>query len=669
MFIAVCTGGTKGNSFNYVITSLNGIDWNIVHTISINHNLLGIAFGRSSSSPRWNIVGKGDDNTLILLTSSNGVNWTDADTSNFTGFISLNGITCSLEPTGTWIIVGEGTSSSIIRSVDGINWTQISSEENFGDNTQENAVFLGGAGLSVAYNSSNLWVAVGSALIAENGDSYNIATSTDSITWTRRISNLTHKGIAYGHDSSGGDLWIIVGTGNSAPTFSTSTDGINWTSSEFNNFFVGCVVYSQFIGITGKWIFGGDNMTHDKNIAYTSNPLSPNTFTYTVGEGDGGGGGGGGGGVGLPPGPVVDLYGLENSTSINLSWSQPSDGSVILTYNITELNSLITPLSVSANSGIDGAFNVSIDDLQPNIQYKFIVAASNSNGEGESSSTGFLSITSGVTTVPSAPTNITVVPSATSALVSWTPGSNGGSAITGYKVFCIPDNKRTNTAGANATSLNVTGLKNGTSYKFAVVATNSIGTSHTATCTPASLPGVPKVTVVGGNAQASLSWVTKHATGAATTSYTVTATPSVEGIPSPNLTALGGNVVVTGLINGTSYVFGVSATNVIGTSVVGASKAVIPKTVPSVPNSFSVVAGIKSFQVTWTAPTTNGGLPITEYTITYIAGVTTTVVKAKTVTPLMVTKLVTGTVYTITMQAKNKIGTSSSTSSVQVTAE
>jgi hypothetical protein len=219
--------------------------------------------------------------------------------------------------------------------------------------------------------------------------------------------------------------------------------------------------------------------------------------------------------------------------------------------------------------------------------------------------------------------------------------------------------------------LNVTGLKNGTPYTFSIVATNSLGTSYTASCTPSTLPGVPKVTVVGGNGQVTLSWVSKPAVGVPTTEFLVSC--NQEGVVIP--TTITSPMTISGLTNGTSYIFGVKAVNIIGQSATGLAKAVIPTSLPSVPTSFAVVAGIKSFQVTWAAPVTNGGLPITEYTITYTATIAgllkTTVVKGKPIAPysLMVTKLLTGTVYTVSMQAKNKLGLSVATSSIQVTSQ
>ena len=269
-------------------------------------------------------------------------------------------------------------------------------------------------------------------------------------------------------------------------------------------------------------------------------------------------------------------------------------------------------------------------------------------------------------TVPGAPTNIQASPGLTNALVSWTPPtSTGGSAITGYRVFSNPDNKLVNTAAASATSLLVTGLKNATPYTFAVVAINAVGSSYSATTTPSTLPGAPKVTAVRGNASATLTWTHKPAVGAPTTSFNISANPSA-GVTIPPNSSITTNptgakvLTVTGLTNGTSYVFSVSCVNVIGTSLPGLAKPVIPATVPGAPTGVTAIAATQSAQVSWTAPVSNGGSAITGYSIVYTTGgVSKTMTAKATPTTALIKGLINGTAYTITVASVNVLGASS----------
>jgi hypothetical protein len=191
-------------------------------------------------------------------------------------------------------------------------------------------------------------------------------------------------------------------------------------------------------------------------------------------------------------------------------------------------------------------------------------------------------------TAPGAPTGVTATPGNGSAMVSWTAPGNGGSPITGYTVtpFIGSTAQTPVPVSASATSTTVSGLTNGTSYTFTVTAANAIGTGPASAPSPAvtptapTAPGAPTgVTATPGNGSAMVSWTAPGNGGSPITSYTVT--PFVGSTAQTPIFVMGSppttSIMMTGLVNGTTYTFTVSATNAIGTGPASApSPAVTP---------------------------------------------------------------------------------------------
>jgi len=149
-----------------------------------------------------------------------------------------------------------------------------------------------------------------------------------------------------------------------------------------------------------------------------------------------------------------------------------------------------------------------------------------------------------------------------------------------------------------------------------------------------------------------VSWLAPTSNGGgAITKYTVTASPGGATQTTPNGTTL--NATFTGLTNGTTYVFSVTATNAGGTGPASApSNNTVPSGVPLAPTGVAAtVNGVKSLSVTWTAPSGNGSA-ITSYTVTPSAGTPATV----SAPPVSFTNLTVGTQYTFTVKATNANG-------------
>jgi outer membrane protein assembly factor BamB len=177
--------------------------------------------------------------------------------------------------------------------------------------------------------------------------------------------------------------------------------------------------------------------------------------------------------------------------------------------------------------------------------------------------------------------------------------------------------------------------------------------------TPPSVPTGLKATA--GNAQVSLSW--SGSSGTAPITYSVyrgtssgseSPTPIATGLTSPSYSD-------TGLVNGTTYYYEVSASNAGGSGGLSAEVSAKPMTVPGAPSLTAAAVRGKGIALSWTAPA-SGGSPITSYTVyrgTSSGGelAYTSVVCSKSMCTFTDTNTRKGTLYLYQVAAVNAVGT------------
>jgi hypothetical protein len=188
-------------------------------------------------------------------------------------------------------------------------------------------------------------------------------------------------------------------------------------------------------------------------------------------------------------------------------------------------------------------------------------------------------------------------------------------------------------------------------------------------------PGTPlDVVAVAGNAQATVSWSPAQV-AQPVISYTVrnsfisVGAPLADILvnPAPGSIYPPTSLVIPGLTNGVSYAFEVSATNGTGASAFSTqSNTVTPPGVgvPSAPTGATAVAGDTQVFVTWTVSASNGGSPITSYTVNVLDNGIGTAIFVTVPPPAfgsntdsaLVGGLTNGHTYTFTVQATNIAG-------------
>jgi Ca2+-binding RTX toxin-like protein len=267
--------------------------------------------------------------------------------------------------------------------------------------------------------------------------------------------------------------------------------------------------------------------------------------------------------------------------------------------------------------------------------------------------------------------------------LAWSaPASNGGAAITDFKVEVSSDGGNTwklaKQYASTSLSLNVSGAAPGTNYLVRVGAINSVGVSEyltgslkTASTAPRTPRDVSSSKVSGTSL--TLSWLLPSSNGgSAITDYKVEVSSNCATytvINRPVSVNLGFNV--TGLKPGTKYCFRVSAGNDIGySSPTQAFVVSTPGYPPAAPTSLSVKASKTSVTLGWKAAAVNGGSAVKNYIVEYSKNYGYTWIRVKkpvsTSRTLIITGLKNTTTYLFRVIAVNDAGNSAASKNLKV---
>ena len=247
--------------------------------------------------------------------------------------------------------------------------------------------------------------------------------------------------------------------------------------------------------------------------------------------------------------------------------------------------------------------------------------------------------TPGVSCTPGAigeippPTGLTAIAGNGSALVSWL--SPAYSNVSYYDIEAVPTTGSTvsQLVASTHNAANVMGLVNGVSYSVTVTAMTSEGPSIASTAvlvTPAgvlpNLPGAPTITQTFSTATSvSISWTAGTAGDDPTLFYEL----SIIGGANNRLLMATSNTIAwkfSDLAPSTSYVVVVTPVAANGAGASSAPATILTKaaplkaTAPSAPTHLSAKAQGQRLSVSWQAPRSLGGAPITRYRVTLSPG-------------------------------------------------
>lgn len=242
--------------------------------------------------------------------------------------------------------------------------------------------------------------------------------------------------------------------------------------------------------------------------------------------------------------------------------------------------------------------------------------------------------------------------------------------MTGYVITALPGGKSVRTAAV--TRFLVGGLANGRAYRFTVRAVNRRGAGQASRRSAAVRPRAPgrpspprSVRVTPGFQQVTVSWSPPSRDGGdGLSGYRLTTSPKAKTV---TVAATATRATLTGLADGRAYRVSVTARTSAGTSKAAVSAAVRPHvTAPAAPGSVTAAPAATGVTISWTAPPSDGGSPVSGYVIT---GNGTRFTAPATATSRTVTKsLIAGKSYTFRVAARNAKGTGPATAAAPATA-
>ena len=544
---------------------------------------------------------------------------------------------------------------------------------------------------------------------------YNDATIAAGTQYTYTVTALNAAGESTVSNGIVTTSWAVP----DAPTGATASGGIpiviNWNTPNSDSPITDYKVYRD-----GSLVATVTAPT----LTYSDSNVTPNTtYSYTISAvsavGEGAQSSSTSGQSGVPPAQITTFTATPvDSSRIKLDWAAPNDnGYTITSYKIYKGGNLI---------GTTAGLTYTDTGLQNNTTYSYTVTAVNVGGEGTQSAAQTATTATPLSPPTNAyteehVTSVTVTWDKVIGAVSYTVERDGvilgttadfwyvdstAAASTSYVYKVYANSSAVN--GLNGTTSSVTtasatshqyitvtptapnanaypidmyelhrngamvgylepnnlvyedhDVSIGTTYTYQVRAHNLLGWSQLSPVGSVTTWNVPDViTTLSGNIGSPivLNWSAPNSDKPITL-YTVYRDGSLLATTT-NITYSDASVAA-----GTTYVYTVTATSIIGEGVQSSGLSLQAGTVPTVPQNAAVtVQSGNNILFSWTAPSSNGGVPITGYNpqVSTDGGTTWTDLLATPTTALSFTHtgLVTGQNYSYQVAAINSVGNS-----------
>ncbi len=358
------------------------------------------------------------------------------------------------------------------------------------------------------------------------------------------------------------------------------------------------------------------------------------------------------------PAAPADLAATAGNAQASLTWSASSGAT---SYNIKRSTTSGGPYTqlaaVTSPSYTDST-------VSNGVTYFYVATAVDSAGESADSAPASVTPDPAITT-PAVPTGLAAKAGNAQASLTWSASSSATSyhvkrATTGGGPY-------TQVAAPTSTSYTDTSLANGTTYYYVVSALDSAGESANSaqvSATPvasATTPATPtNISATAGNAQASLTW--SASSGA--TSYHVKRSTTSGGPYTQTAAPTATSYTDTGLTNGTTYYYVVSALDSAGESANSAQVSAKPAasvTIPATPTALAATAGNAQASLSWSASSGATSYHVKRSTT---SGGPFTQIGAPTTTSYTDSSVTNGTTYYYVVSALDSAGESANSAQV-----
>jgi len=308
-----------------------------------------------------------------------------------------------------------------------------------------------------------------------------------------------------------------------------------------------------------------------------------------------------------PTNPTSGSINVPVTTSVSATFSEPM---AISSLNTTTFTLVKGSTSVSGIVTYDSSAKKATFVPSSNLDYSTSYTVTITTGVTDMSGINMSANAQWSFTTEASPTAIPFPPTGLSATAGNGQVSIAWNSVTGataYNIYWSTTTGVTKATGAkirNVSSPYVhTGLTNGTTYYYVVTAENSYGESAESSQlseAPGSVSSPPTGVIASpGNGQVTISW--SSVTGATSYNLYWSLTPGVNKTNGTKIPSVTSPYVHSGLTNGTTYYYVVTAVNSYGESGESAQQSAIPGTAPPPPTGVTATPGNGQVTISWSS--------------------------------------------------------------------